>query len=211
LARSGKAKKGDAVIYPAEEDGGKTPANVIAKLHNFKKFVLTRNYGNEVDCAIALPDAARLSDIITAIKGIGLPRGVIKPRRGMKVVKVGRTSGKTSSEILDINMHIKLDYGEIGEVKFINQVLCKQFTDDGDSGSLVLDKATGKAVGLHIAGGEMGSVFNPIGKVLEHLGVKLVTRPRANSNAHTKTSKKPITDGNRKTSKRSKAKTRRLS
>ena len=51
-----------------------------------------------------------------------------------------------------------------------------RYTKGGDSGSLVLDQATGKAVGLHFAGAKKGSVFNPIGEVLSALGVKLVTR-----------------------------------
>ena len=51
----------------------------------------------------------------------------------------------------------------------------------GNWGSLVLDRKTKKAVGLHFAGfpdkkGEMGSVFNPIDQVLEALGVALVTK-----------------------------------
>jgi len=179
LAKSGNGKQGDGILYPGEGDGGKNPGDVIAHLYAFKKFVLTGNFGNEVDCAIALPVQNRLADIVTEIKGIGIPKGVIKPKRGMKVVKVGRTSGKTTSEIIDVNMNIKLDYGIIGEVRFVNQVLCKQFTQEGDSGSLVIDQASGKAVGLHIAGGEMGSVFNPIDKVLASLGVKLVTKANA--------------------------------
>lgn len=43
----------------------------------------------------------------------------------------------------------------------------------GDSGALVLEKSTLKAVGLHFAGAERGNVFNPIENVLSTLHVEL--------------------------------------
>ena len=64
---------------------------------------------------------------------------------------------------------------------FINQVLCTRYTDKGDSGSLVVEKATGRAVGLHFAGAEGGSVFSPIDEVLKTLDVRLVTQALAKS------------------------------
>src|SRR5207302_4633823 len=39
LARSGLAKKGDDILYPGPEDGGKSPADLVAKLSGFKAFV----------------------------------------------------------------------------------------------------------------------------------------------------------------------------
>ena len=61
-------------------------------------------------------------------------------------------------------------------VGFLDQVFCTRYSRPGDSGSLVLDQATGKAVGLHFAGANGGSVFSPIATVLSTLGVKLVTK-----------------------------------
>ena len=69
-----------------------------------------------------------------------------------------------------------MDYDEVGGVGFVDQVLCTRYTKPGDSGSLVLDKESGKAVGLHFAGANGGSVFSPIDDVLEALGVTLVTK-----------------------------------
>ena len=57
-----------------------------------------------------------------------------------------------------------------------NQVLCSRYSSPGDSGSLVVDKKTKRAVGLHFAGAPHGSVFSPIGEVLKALGAQLVTR-----------------------------------
>jgi hypothetical protein len=179
LALCGTAKKGDTIIYPGEADGGKTPEDLVAKLSDFKQFVGGGDFVNHVDCAIAKPVAARLSDLTSEIKGVGIPRGAIKAKRGMKVVKVGRTTGKTAGEVRDVNFRFALDYEKEGlsEVGFVDQVLCTRFTKPGDSGSLVIDQKSGKAVGLHFAGASGGSVFNPIADVLNALGVQLVTKP----------------------------------
>jgi hypothetical protein len=192
LALGGKAKKGDAIVYPGRADGGALSKDLVAKLTGFKAFVPGGAFVNRVDCAIAKPTNVRLGDLIAEIKGWGLPRGIIKPARGMKVIKVGRTTGKTTGEIQDIHFRFTLDYeGEIGVVGFTDQVLCTRYTNDGDSGSLVIDKATGRAVGLHFAGAEGGSVFNPIDEVLKALGVKLVTKSIVGSiKAKSKSSKK---------------------
>ncbi|MCM3872921.1 MAG: S1 family peptidase [Pyrinomonadaceae bacterium] len=191
LALSGSAKKGDAIIYPGDVDGGTIGNNVVAKLSGFKKFVLSTDYVNRVDCAIAKPTADRLADLVSEIKGLSFPKGTTKPVRGMKVVKVGRTTGKTTGEVRDVHFRFTLDYeGEIGEVGFLDQVLCTRYTDDGDSGALVIDKATGRAVGLHFAGANGGSVFNPIDDVLKALGVKLVTKSMKTPKGKVKASKK---------------------
>jgi hypothetical protein len=188
LALSGTAKKGDSIIYPGDLDGGAVPDDVVATLSGFKEFELGTDFVNRVDCAIALPKPERLKDLLAEIKGVGLPKGTIKAKRGMKVIKVGRTTGKTKGEIRDVNFRFVLTYDEVGEVGFIDQVLCTRYTKPGDSGALVLDTKTGKAVGLHFAGASGGSVFCPIDEVLKALGVKLVTKPLASNK--TKSGKK---------------------
>jgi hypothetical protein len=197
LAQSGIAKIGDSIIYPGDADGGALPDDLVAKLSGFKKFVTGGDFVNHVDCAIAKPTAARLPDVVSEIKGLGIPKRTIKPKRGMKVVKVGRTSGKTVGEIRDVHFRFVLDYDEVGAVGFIDQVLCTRYTQPGDSGSLVLDQATGRAVGLHFAGARGGSVFNPIDDVLTELGVKLVTKPLGKSGV------KPAKKATKKTAKKS--------
>ena len=178
LANSGFCKIGDSILYPGEFDSGKSPADVKAKLHKFIPFIKGKEFANVVDCAIAIPLDETLPHLVSEVKGIGLVKGTIKPKRGMKVVKVGRTSGKTIGEITDINFRATVNYGKgLGKLRFRDQIWCKnKYTQDGDSGSLVIDKASGKAVGLHFAGAEGGSAHNPIAEVLKALGVKLVTK-----------------------------------
>lgn len=179
LAKSGTAKIGDKIVYPGVFDSGKSPADVKAILHKFIALQKGAGYPNVTDCAIAAPLDDQLLNMLSEIKGVGVPKGVIKAKRGMKVVKVGRTSGKTKSEITDVNFRGRFNYkGKLGKIGFRDQVWCsKKYTEPGDSGSLVLDQATGKAVALHFAGAQQGgSVHNPIQEVLKALGVKLITK-----------------------------------
>lgn len=182
LARSGKAKKGDKILFPGKADGGTPNADVIGELADFVAFQVGGEMINRSDCAIALPLPERLADLVSDIKILGVPKGIIKPKRGMKVTKAGRTTHVTKGEIKDVNFRMTLPYPDgVGTVGFLDQVFCSRYSDGGDSGSLVLEVESKKAVGLHFAGypdahGVQGSVFNPIKDVLDPLGVKLVTK-----------------------------------
>ena len=181
LANSGQAKKGDVIVYPAIADDGKSPKDKIAKLANFIPFQVGGAFVNHVDCAVAMPLPGRVADLRSEIKDLFVPRGITQPVRDMEIVKVGRTTGETVGRVKDIHFRFVCPYPDIGDVGFVDQVFCTRYSSGGDSGSLVLDRKTGKAVGLHFAGfpdkqGVMGSVFNPIQKVLDALGVTLVTK-----------------------------------
>jgi hypothetical protein len=176
FADSGLGKKGDAILYPGPADGGIDPTDIVAILEKFHPFVNTVQFVNEVDCAIARPTAAGLAKINRQIKDLGFPKGTIKAKRGMKIVKVGRTTRKTVGEIKDVNFRTQITYDGVGKIGFMEQIFCTRYSEGGDSGALVLDKATGKAVGLHFAGSEEGSMCNPIDTVLKHMGVQLVLK-----------------------------------
>jgi len=176
LANSGSAKVGDAILYPGVADGG-IPTDRVGKLARFVKFDTSGGFVNVADCAIAAIDASKRSDVDAAIKGLGLPTGTAAVKRGMKVVKVGRTTGKTAGTVRDVHFRFVLEYPGVGNVGYVDQVLCTRYTRPGDSGSLVLDPANGRAVGLHFAGASGGSVFSPIDHVLKGLNVRLVTSP----------------------------------
>jgi hypothetical protein len=181
LADSGRGKKGDRILYPGSADGGVAPKDVAAKLFDFVKFKVGNDFLNRVDCAVALPLDDRLGDLTSEIKGLFIPKGTTKAARDMEVVKVGRTTGKTKARVTDVNFRLILNYPGVGLVGFLDQVFCTRYTNGGDSGSLVVDTATSKAVGLHFAGfpdkhGVKGSIFNPIDEVLKALEVKLLTK-----------------------------------
>ena len=168
---------------PISYEAMNEPSAVVGSLEKVSDLQTGGEYVNRSDAAVAklLPDAlARLRPQIRQLER--LPSGIVQPQRGMKVIKVGFTSGLTRGEILDVNFRCQLDYAGVdGKVGFVDQVLCTQFTHEGDSGALVLEEASYKAVGLHLAAatdptGGSASVFSPISEVLAALGVTLETQ-----------------------------------
>jgi hypothetical protein len=176
LANSGLAQIGDPIVYPGDMDGGTQPADVIARLTQVVPFEGSGELINRMDAAAATVVAARRGDLRSRIATLGVvPTGTTLPRRGLRIEKVGRTTGHTKGVIEDINFRFALDYGApVGEVGFIDQVLCSRYTRGGDSGSLVLERDTNKAVGLHFAGANGGSVFSPIRPILRALHGRLI-------------------------------------
>lgn len=177
LADSSRGKKGDLILYPGKADGGK-PKDAVGKLSRFRKFKTT---GETVDCATASVDKAKLKILRSDIKNLGVPKGVVplkSVKPGLVVTKTGRTTATTTGKVIATDATLKINYGaNVGEVAFVKQIACTRYTKPGDSGSLVLDKKSKKAVGLHFAGGPNGSFCNPIELVLKSLGVTLVTAP----------------------------------
>jgi hypothetical protein len=145
------------------------PADLVASLAFVHPFDTSGAFVNRVDAALAEITAARLPDVSLAIAKAGKPLGTVLPKRDMKVVKVGRTTGQTTGKVIDVNFRFVLTYPGVGKVAYIDQVLCSRYTDGGDSGSVVVDSGSGKLVGLHFAGANGGSVFNPIRSVMAAL------------------------------------------
>jgi hypothetical protein len=179
LALSGTAKKGDPILYPAPFDGGKAARDAVARLSHFRPFKAGGEFLNRVDAALAEVLPARAGDVDFAIAGAKPPLRTIKPERGMRVVKMGRTTGVTESVVEDVNFRVVIDYEGVGQVGLLDQVLCQRYTQGGDSGSIVVDKDSGRIVGLHFAGASGGSVFTPIGYVIDELGFEFASRPDA--------------------------------
>jgi hypothetical protein len=176
LARAGKAKIGDAIVYPGKLDGGKTSKNTVAHLSEFVPFVTGEVFKNRVDAALAEVAAERIGDVDFTIHGVKKPLRTIKPKRGMVITKRGRTTGFTEGEIEDVNFRVVIDYGGVGKVAFLDQVLCRRYSQGGDSGSIIVDKKSGKIVGLHFAGSPQGSVFTPIGTVIDAMKFKFTSK-----------------------------------
>ena len=180
LADSGLGQAGNPILQPAIKDGGRAGDDMIARLSEFVPYDYSQDgFSNLVDAAIAeiTLDVAQVSPLIQSIN-IG-PKGVLSGlRRGMRVQKVGRTTGHTWGTILDTDFQAIVEHkdpampGRKAKVLFGDQVLCSRYTDEGDSGALVLSSG-GFAVGLHFAGSASASVFNRIGHVLAALAIEL--------------------------------------
>jgi hypothetical protein len=175
LANSGKGKSGDKILYPAIADGGVAPANWVATLSETVPFTTGGSFVNEVDAALAELREERLPRVKYTLSQANKPFAVIVPERDMVVTKRGRTTGLTQGKIIDTDFRFVLNYDGVGKVGFTRQVLCERYTDKGDSGSLVVDVETGKIAGLHFAGANGGSVFNPIQSVIKALGFTFTT------------------------------------
>lgn len=95
------------------------------------------------------------------------------PQREMKVVKVGAVTGKTFGTIRDVDVELYVEYS-FGTFRFANQVMIdggenSQFARGGDSGSLVVDTATGLATAMIFAASGRYAVACPIRQALNML------------------------------------------
>jgi hypothetical protein len=176
IADSGLAKLGDPINQPSHQHGG-GPNDVIAVFEAAVPLTFSATgYPNLADAAIAR--VLNQADVNPAIKFIGVPRGVsTELRLGMLVQKTGSVTGHTVGTIKDPYFVAALPYktagGGASRVGFRDQVLCTRFTDEGDSGALVLNMDV-EAVGLHFAGSDSVSIFNRIDTVLATLDLDLV-------------------------------------
>ena len=111
---------------------------------------------------------------------IGAPAGTAAAAKDMVVHKFGRTTSYTAGRISSILFDVTVPY-EVGDVMFQDQVAIRgldgtRFSDSGDSGSAILERATNTVVALLFAGATNGSLTfaNHIGDVMKKLKVKLV-------------------------------------
>jgi hypothetical protein len=95
----------------------------------------------------------------------------------MEVEKTGRATGYTVGAVFDVSATVPIEF-ELGRLMFEDQILIRSdagaFSDGGDSGSLIVDRASGQATGLLIGGSSQFAIANHIGDVLQALNVKLV-------------------------------------
>lgn len=175
IANSNKAKFHDPVIQPGLTDGGTRKKDPIAKLSYLVE--LNRSGENWMDAAIAevLDD---INPVFLLANKIAV-KGVAGTSIGLKVEKIGRTTGHTKGRITTSYLDIQVDF-DGRPVEFRDQFEVKgnrgaMFCDAGDSGALIFGKDTHDAVGLLFAGTADGTSFaSPIGEVLNAFSVKIL-------------------------------------
>jgi hypothetical protein len=172
LANENALPIGSAIVQPGPLDGGKKTDNIAA----LTKFVqLQAGAMNRVDAAIAAVNSAGL--VKREILGIGAPTGTRAATIDMVVHKFGRTTSYRVGRVVSIDTDVKVGY-EIGELLFEDQVIIRgingeQFSAAGDSGSLILERESNRAVALLFAGSSSHTIGNHIADVLTALGVTL--------------------------------------
>ena len=198
LGKSNQATLGSIIVQPAILDGG-TSGDRIGRLDEFVPIAfegaapptapggcsarIARLFGgqtsraeavnqpgaNLVDCAIASPDDDAW--ISADILGIGAPKGAAAGTLGTPIQKSGRTTGYTTSQIVQIEVTVKVNYGSQVAV-YANQLMAGAMSKPGDSGSAVLDM-DGYVVGLLFAGSDTNTLLNPIQSVLQALQAEI--------------------------------------
>ena len=177
LANENALPIGSAIFQPGLLDLDDPGPDQIAKLTDFVK--LQTAQPNKVDCAIAeIRDkklvSARVMPKVGKLKS-GQP---VTAAVGMGVEKTGRTTSFTTGRIVDVSANIKVNY-DIGLVAFADQILIVgnkgQFSDAGDSGSLIVETKSKRPVALLFAGSDTHTIANHIADVLGALNVTIVT------------------------------------
>jgi hypothetical protein len=127
-----------------------------------------------VDAAIAQPLSKTL--VGRQILHMGAPRGTATAEIDMMVHKFGRTTSYTAGRVASIDTDVIIEY-ETGDFTFEGQILVtgtgEPFSEEGDSGSIILERGTNAAIGLLFGGSSTHTIANHIGNVLRSLRVRL--------------------------------------
>lgn len=174
LANTNAAALGDLILQPGPFDGGLFPADGVATLDRFEPIVFGMTGYNVVDAAVARPTFSR--NVIAAIIGQVVPRGVGQAFVGARVIKAGRTTQVTNGNVIATNATVAVNYGPSGVAVFRHQIITTAMSAGGDSGSLLMDSDL-NAIGLLFAGSSVITIHNHIADVETALGVRPVTAP----------------------------------
>jgi hypothetical protein len=175
LANSNAGSPGDLILQPGPFDGGVYPADAVAALERFEPVTFGAAGYNVVDCAVAKPLYNR--NVVAAIIGQIMPRGIDQAAVGQLVVKVGRTTQVTIGRVLAVDATITVLY-PVGTALYRHQIITTAMSAGGDSGSLLMTAPALDAVGLLFAGSSVITIFNHISEVEVALGVRPVTATR---------------------------------
>ncbi len=203
LARSDQAAVGDKIVQPGLIDDNCDPFGnagaPISFVGTLSNFLSLKTATTNADAAIAAVNSGAI-DTSGAILEFGVlqggalaaaPPGVSSSGGkgenavlNMTVAKSGRTTGLTCATVSAVSLDVSVDYyTDCAETKhylsklYTNQIAVSgnQFSDAGDSGSLVVDTSNAEPVGLFFAGGVDSTgvsigVANPAQDVLSELG-----------------------------------------
>ena len=149
--------------------------NWLAGLTGSKHRLSAKRYkqetANYVDAALAIPSDQSLIEnrIIDAPK----IEGHEEPVLGMAIAKSGRTTEYTVGNITMVHSTVKVDYGDGKIATLEDQIISGYMSAGGDSGSLMYNYETNKAVGLLFAGSNQVTIYNPIKRVLDALHIMI--------------------------------------
>jgi hypothetical protein len=202
LARSDQASTGEMIVQPGLIDDNCTPngqGGTETAVGVLTGFLPLKSNSTNADAAIAAVNSGAVNSSGNILE-LGLPSGGTlaaappgtsstggkgeNPSLNMVVAKSGRTTGLTCASISTVSLSVAVQYyTDCAETNpyttktYTNQIGISgnQFSDAGDSGSLVVDAADAEPVGLFFAGGVNSTgvsegVANPVTDVLSELG-----------------------------------------
>lgn len=177
IANENELEIGAPIFQPGRLDGGKLRGDKIAELTQFVRMKFGGRSWNVVDAAIA--EVLKTSLVRTAVlPKVGKLQSAtpLEVREKMRVHKTGRTTGYTTGRVIDVAADMRIEYdGKIAA--FRDQILIEgdegDFSDEGDSGSLIVDRKTQRAVGLLFGGSAQVTIANHLTDVLSALQVEL--------------------------------------
>ncbi|MDE0055039.1 MAG: hypothetical protein OXT64_12420 [Gammaproteobacteria bacterium] len=177
LANTNAGVPGDDILQPGPHDlAAGSSARRIAGLTDYEPL----RFGsavNHIDAAIAALDDP--NSAIPSIMGIGRHANPpVAAFLNQSVAKHGRTTGLTFGKVVDISFDGNVRYSS-RVAYFEDQIAIigesGPFSDDGDSGSLVLDSPGSRAVGLLFAGDGSHTLANRIQPILNRFNGTIVT------------------------------------
>jgi hypothetical protein len=203
LARSDQASVGETIVQPGLIDDNCTPFGQAGAANTavgaLTGFLSLKSASTNADAAIAAVNAGAVNTGGSILElGALQPNGTLaaappgtsssggkgeSATLNMSVAKSGRTTGLTCASVSALSLDVSVDYfTDCAETKpyttkmYTSQIAVtgNQFSDAGDSGSLVVDSSNAEPVGLFFAGGINTSgvsegVANPVGDVLSEL------------------------------------------
>lgn len=152
LAGHPSAVPGEPIVQPGPTDGG-GPGDEVARL---SAMVLD----SRMDAAVAEIDRGIIAD--RELLGLGTITGTEPARLGAQVVKSGRTTSLTRGIVDGVSLSTTISYHPGVVQTFVDQIRIvprppwpargDEISSGGDSGSVWLDEASNRAIGLHVAG-----------------------------------------------------------
>lgn len=181
LADTNRLPVGTLVVQPGAETVSTREQDLFASLSNFIPLQFPKNRLdvtiNRFDAALAIVTDHSLVDVgkILGIKQYRPELASAVP--GMRVIKSGRTTGVTTGTVTATRVNgVQVDYGtrSMPLIATFNDTIeilgddGKPFSAPGDSGSVILDEATGRPVALLFAGDGRTTTACDLGGVCQH-------------------------------------------
>ena len=141
---------GDKIIQPSSHDGGTSPKDDVADLYWYKLDTYTDAAIGRILPGIKIDPGTKCFQI----------SGQTVAQCYMSVKKCGRTTNQTFGTVLSIKATVKVGGYPSGIRTFKNQIQTKITAQGGDSGSILCEAETNKAVGLLFASDSQGKYAN---------------------------------------------------